>query len=184
MTHLEETIPKTSFQSNSVPSRMGDIGKGHHEAQTRRPPAPRQRLWHHQVTPLPSPLPAHPSLHPPHLSCSRDVRAGGDSGPTSRPPRVGPGSRSEHVTWAATRCPWPPPIRKGHRTLGPLRFPRDSEPCGFSSQFRQWKQSQSHRSAASGFWNQDLGGVQVKCKPTVFLGQELPLQQQFQTGFL
>lgn len=121
-------------------------GKGHHEAQTRRPPAPRQRLWHHQVTPLPSPLPAHPSLHPPHLSCSRDVRAGGDSGPTSRPPRVGPGSRSEHVTWAATRCPWPPPIRKGHRTLGPLRFPRDSEPCGFSSQFRQWKQSQSHRS--------------------------------------
>jgi len=37
MTHLEETIPKTSFQSNSIPSRMGDIGKGHHEAPTPDP---------------------------------------------------------------------------------------------------------------------------------------------------
>ena len=32
MTHLEETIPKTSFQSNSVPSGMGDTRKGQHEA--------------------------------------------------------------------------------------------------------------------------------------------------------
>lgn len=37
MTHLEETIPKTSFQSNSVPSRMGDIRKGQHEAPTPDP---------------------------------------------------------------------------------------------------------------------------------------------------
>ena len=38
-------------------------GKGHHEAQTRRPPAPRQRPWHHQVTPLPSLcLPTPPSI--------------------------------------------------------------------------------------------------------------------------
>ena len=37
MTHLEETIPKTSFQSNSVPSGIGDIRKGQHEAPTLDP---------------------------------------------------------------------------------------------------------------------------------------------------
>ena len=62
MTHLEETIPKTSFQSNSVPSRMGDTWKGQYEAPTPDPgdgevQGSRHRTQARRCWPSPGPAP-------------------------------------------------------------------------------------------------------------------------------